>query len=274
MIRTRLEKVVLLESHLLCLSLFLLHLLVEEETGLLFSLPLLLARNLLLLVAQDEEALADSNRLFNVPLVVVAGLHNDGSDVVDLGQQLQARDKAHQFSVVGVVIPTKDWKSVFRLELVGVRRVVDDDDVLHATTHPRHILDEESVEKSAMFTEQPLGCDSARVQDVHQGDSILGETRSEDDYFVILAHLLDEFATARSHLDVDLASTPLNIDWKDDVRLFSRRERGMDQGIVNVKDQGFAAVEEFLLRFQKVAPSLGSKGMFITGRQVELTFLI
>ena len=63
-----------------------------------------------------------------------------------------------------------------------------------------------------MFAEQPLRGNPFRVQDVHQRDSILGETGSEDYHFKVLAHFFDELATARSYLDVDLASAALDID--------------------------------------------------------------
>ena len=84
------HKVFLLLEHFFLLSLFVLYLLLEESGLLLslLSLPLLLPCDILLLRFQDEQALADANGLFNVPLVVLAGLHNDGTHVVNLRHQL------------------------------------------------------------------------------------------------------------------------------------------------------------------------------------------
>lgn len=105
---------------------------------------------------ENEKTFADLDRVVNVPFIFEAGLQDDRSDVFNLGNELQPGDEFHQLSVRGVIIPTQDRQAVFRLELVAVRRVVNDDDVFHGAAHSCHIFDELVVEEGAVFTEKSL----------------------------------------------------------------------------------------------------------------------
>ena len=74
---------------------------------------------------------------------------------------------------MGVVIPGEDGQAVFGLELVTVRGVVDNDDVLHAATDTLHVLNELIVVEGTVLTEQSLRSDIISVKDVHERDGIL-----------------------------------------------------------------------------------------------------
>ena len=180
-----------------------------------------------LLFTEHSERLTDFDGPVYVPLVVEAGVENDGSHIVHSGQKLERWHETHQLVVVRVVVPTENRDAVLGLELVAVRRVVDDYDVLHPSSHSLHILDELVIKESAVLSEEPLRCNSLRIQDVHQRNGILGQTGREDDHLVVLAHLLDELLAARSHKHVDLAFAPLNVNGQHDVGVLRGRERAV-----------------------------------------------
>ena len=75
-----------------------------------------------------------------------------------------------------------------------------------------------------MLSEQPLRGDSLWIEHVHEWDRIFAQTGGENDDFVVFAHFDDKFAAFGPNLDVDVARAPLNIDWKNNVCLVSRRE--------------------------------------------------
>ena len=74
---------------------------------------------------------------------------------------------------MGVIVPREDGQAVFGLELVTVRGVVDNDDVLHAATDTLHVLHELVVVKGTVLAKQPLRSDIISVKDVHERDGIL-----------------------------------------------------------------------------------------------------
>ena len=139
--------------------------------------------------------------------------------------------------------------------MVAIGRVINDDNVFHAAPDTLHILHELPVEEGAVLAEQSLRGDPLRVEHVHQWDRILAQTCSEDDNFIILAHLNDKFAALRTNLNVDVASTTFDVDRENDVRLVSRSECGVHKRLINVEEQGLAPSERFSLWLKKVVPA-------------------
>lgn len=105
-----------------------------------------------------------------------------------------------------------------------------------------------------MLAEQPLWSNTLRVEHVHQRDRILAQTSSEDDDFIILAHLNDKFTALWTNLNVDVASTTFDVDRENDVRLVSWSESGVHKRLINVEEQGLAPSQRFSLRLKKVVP--------------------
>ena len=106
-----------------------------------------------------------------------------------------------------------------------------------------------------MLSEEPLRCDTLRIKDVHERDSILRQTGREDDHFEVLAHLFDELLAARSHQHVDFALSPLDVDGEHYISVLCRRERTVDQRFVDVEDQSLAAAHWLSLRLKQVVPT-------------------
>ena len=85
-----------------------------------------------------------------------------------------------------------------------------------------------------MLTEQSLRSHSLRVQNVHQRDSILRQTSREDDYLEVLAHLNNELLAVWAHLDVYVARSTLDVDWKNNVSLIRWLERRVHKCLIHV----------------------------------------
>ena len=66
-----------------------------------------------------------------MPLIIYHGLHDEGSYVGDpwISKHLKRGHKAHQLVIVGVIVPGRAGDTVFRLELIGIGRVIYDDSV-------------------------------------------------------------------------------------------------------------------------------------------------
>ena len=105
-----------------------------------------------------------------------------------------------------------------------------------------------------MLAEQSLGSYSLRVKDVHQRYRILRKTRCEYYHFKVLAHLNNELLAVWSDLDVNVARTAFDIDWKHDICLVSRLERGVNQCLINVEQQCLAAAQRLSLTTEQVLP--------------------
>lgn len=135
-------------------------------------LLLLLDSELLsLLLLQLDNALADLVTIVRVELIVQHALQDNRSNVIDLRvcEQLEGWGKIHKLTVVGVVVPTQDGDAVLRLELVAVRRIVDDYGLLELTAHTLHVLDVHAIVVAALLSEEPLRSDVLRIELVHEG---------------------------------------------------------------------------------------------------------
>ena len=145
---------------LLLLRLHCLHLLHHHLASLLLFL-------LGLSLLHIEQALADADCHLHAKHVVLRGLEHHWAHVVHLSKQSQWSYQFHQLEILGVIIPTYYWQAILWLELVAVRRVVNDDYVLEGAAHPLHIFHEDAVVKGAVLTEQALWCYPLLVEDVH-----------------------------------------------------------------------------------------------------------
>ena len=60
-------------------------------------------------------------------------------------------------------------------------------------------------------------------------------------------------------MNIDLAFTTLNIDWKHDVSCIGFSERRVDQSLIDVKKERFAPMELLMLRLQEIVHVLIGK---------------
>ena len=75
-----------------------------------------------------------------------------------------------------------------------------------------------------MFSEESAGAIGLRIHLKHQRVCILRKTSSEDHYFIVLSHLLEEVIGARSFKNVYVADTTFYVHWYEVVRLLNLLE--------------------------------------------------
>ena len=169
--------------------------------------------------------------------VVSDDLPDDFSDVFLKGQLLKKGGDLVQLHVAHVVVPTGAGDGVLWLEHESDWGVVHDDDICHGSAKPGQVLDEGIVVEGAVLPEEFVGAESFWIQLGHQWLGILGQTGSENDQFVVLAHSLEEAGYTRPNKNIDLTYLALNLNRKDDVSIFNRLELRMHKGFIQVKHE-------------------------------------
>ena len=150
------------------------------------------------------------DREINKGSFLVAKLGNNRADIVDLSQRLQERDHLKKTAIVRVVIPGQNWHGVLRVEIVRVRRVVQDDSVRQVAAQKRHIFDVAALIRKAVVTEQPERDQPVRIDRIHQRVGVNAHTRRVNDEFVYLSEALQEKLNARSDQNENLDGPALN----------------------------------------------------------------
>jgi hypothetical protein len=130
---------------------------------------------------------------------------------------------------------------VVRLEHVRERRVIDDEDILHAPPEVREILDVVAVVLHARLTEQTRLDHSAAVENVQQRVGILAERRGEDDDLELLSDDSQEVIDARSFSHVDPVDDVLELDRDDEVGVRDRLEGGVDERLIEIQHEALLA---------------------------------
>lgn len=116
------------------------------------------------------------------------------SHVIDLGHFNEHGDVVEQCSVIWVIVPRYNRQAALRLQHVRSWRVVDDDRILHITTDLGHILDEDAIDKSAVFSEESAQAVFLRIHHVHQWIRILNKanTRTDRDRAIMMKNKRDK----------------------------------------------------------------------------------
>jgi hypothetical protein len=104
----------------------------------------------------------------------------------------------------------------------------------------------------AVLAEEALRGHVGLVEDIHKRNGILAERGRKDDHFVVLAHLVYEFATVGANLHENVADAALNVDRQNDVSLVRGRERTMHEGLVHVENERLLALELFGLGREQI----------------------
>ena len=76
----------------------------------------------------------------------------------------------------------------------------------------------------------------------------LRETRSENDHFIVLSHLLDKILGSGSTQNKDLLHTTLNVNRNDVVRLWDGFKLAVHEGFVEIQHKRFASPDVLWLR--------------------------
>lgn len=162
---------------------------------------------------------------------------------VSLCYSLQEGNHVPELEVVSIIDPAERGQGVLWLKVVGIWRIVHENDVLHTATDPGQVLGQEALRgmDAAVLSEQhalaqPLGVESAEYR-----LGILLDAGREHDDLVVLAHLSDELLSVWPDVDIDHLLAPLHCDQLLDVRVLCLFELGVHQGFVEVQDEGLLA---------------------------------
>lgn len=170
-------------------------------------------------------------------LTVDLQVRKDGDDIVTLGEGVQDREHLKELSVGGVIEPADNWQSIFRLENVRVRGVVNDYTVGEFSPKLGKILDVIAIVLHACLTEEALVNPAMRVEDIQQGISILGQTCGEDNHFKLLSNGLQELIHAWSLENVHMVNFSLEFDGQYKVSVRNRLEGAVDKGFIQVQHE-------------------------------------
>ena len=61
-------------------------------------------------------------------------LRYQGAHIVDLGESLEERDHLEETAIIGVIVPRKDRHGILVMKVIGVWRIVYNDNVFHIAT--------------------------------------------------------------------------------------------------------------------------------------------
>ena len=184
--------------------------------------------------------------------------------VVHLAHFDKERDVVEELSVVGVLIPRNDGKSVLRLEKVGRWRVVYDEHITHRAVDFSHIFDVvHSLVKSAVLPEKAVATGLGIVEDIHEWVGVLGKTCRIYDQLVVVLHSPQELSRTWANQNIDLEVFSFDFYVEDETGLGRRLERRVDQGLVKVKQQSLLA---------PASGTLGRQQSFFEIRHVEPQF--
>ena len=134
---------------------------------------LLLELSLLLSFLLIEQSLADLLGVTNVNLVISNESGDGVSAVIDLAHHRQEGNQINQLTVLGVIVPGNNWHSLFWLQHVRRRGVIEDNSVLAAPANFGHVLGEDSIEVGAVLPVEPHGAQPVGVHLIHKGICIL-----------------------------------------------------------------------------------------------------
>jgi hypothetical protein len=118
---------------------------------------------LLLLLSHLEELSANAFTVLDTEFIIEDGVGDDWTDIINHRKHLKGGNETHELIIFGVIVPRSTGKSILRLELVTVRRVVNDDYICQVSPRSFHILHELSSVESTVFSEQALGSNTIRI---------------------------------------------------------------------------------------------------------------
>lgn len=131
-----------------------------------------------------------------------------------------------------------------------------------------------------MLAEKPLGCNAFGIQDVHEGDGILGQTGREDDHLVVPSHLGEKLIASGPYFDINVVDLSLDVYRQSDVWVVHFLELRVHQSLVNIEQQSLPSAQGFRLRLEESLLARHSKGDRVVLRwplpwiRAELIFLL
>ena len=178
------------------------------------------------------------------------------ANVMHLGEGLEQGNHLEKAAVVGVVIPRKNWHCVLVVEVIGVWRVIDYDNVFHFATEQRQILNVAALEAEAVLAVEAHRDELVLVERVDQRIGVDAHGGRVEDYLVNTGQFLQEKEDAGADQHVDLDGSALDHDSHLKIAAASRPARPqvrltefrMDKRFVQIEHQRLTSTELRCLR--------------------------
>lgn len=172
------------------------------------------------------------------------------SNVINFSHLEQHGQVVHQHPITHVIIPGEDRQAALGLEDVGGWRVIDQNRVFHVPPQHRHILDKNSIHKSAVLTEQSRCAEALRVHLVHEWVGVLGNRSRIDDHFEDFGDLLQKVVDTWPFQHVDVAGAAFHLHWDHVVGILHEVELRVHQCFIQIQNKSLAAATMLWLRAQ------------------------
>lgn len=143
----------------------------------------------------------------------------DSINLFLFAESLKERQQVQELCVIHIVKPGLDRDSVFRVENVRGRRIVNNDDVTELSSQPAEVFDIVPSVKNARFSEEPCSKHAPLVQQVCHRVCILGETGCKEHTFKELAHLLKELIHMGSLQNINLVNGTVDLHWNNEISI-------------------------------------------------------
>ena len=233
-----LASILLLVQQLDLLLLFCLLLLLK----LLLEHLLLLVLELPLSILPVQDGIADHFSTKEVHGVVADKVLDGFPAIVDLTKLDKEWDQVDKLLIFYIIVPGYDWDGLLRLQHVSRRRVVKNDGILGTSADFTHVFCEDALHVGAVLTEEAGCAEAIGIHLVHQGVSVLGQTRREYNDLVIVGHHSEEIVDAGPLLNEDLADVAFDVDRNDEVGVLDLIELTVHQCLIKIQYQRLHAL--------------------------------
>lgn len=158
-------------------------------------------------------------------------------EICVVSKVLECRHQLHEFCVLCVFEPRRNWNRVLRVEAVRNRAVVDNGNALHASAHEAHVFDVISVHIGAMLAVQAVVHERARrVEVVYDAIGVRRQRGGKDANLEQLTNTAKKFVREGADLDVDIDALLVQLDNKRDVmRTIGRLYGSVHKGLVEIQ---------------------------------------
>ena len=177
--------------------------------------------------------------------------------VIDGAYALEEGPDLIQLAILRIVNKRRAVNSIFRMEDVRARGVVNNDGLRQVAVQQAQVLDVVALVVDAGLAEQPGADGLVRVEEVEEGVGVLVEGGGVHDDLVVLGHLDEELVDARPLHHVHEVDDVLDLDGDDEVGAGDGPEAGVDQRLVEVEDEALLPVVVGMVRREELHLVLG-----------------
>jgi hypothetical protein len=95
-------------------------------------------------------------------------LGNNLAHIIYLGKSFKEWNHFKKAPIIWIVVPTKNWNRILRVEIISVWTIVDNYNIFHGAAEQRKIFDVRTLIAEAVVAEKTEWNVSVRVNGVHK----------------------------------------------------------------------------------------------------------